>query len=105
MEYTQILSEKKCKGKTIDRIVNVWNDTYFIFTDKTYCIYNVNFDKRGTELRKAINYEEMAKLGFITTAERDKIKESQKLIASNVKRKREIAYLKELLEKYPEVIT
>lgn len=105
MEYTQILSEDECKGKTIDRIVDAWRtSTFIIFTDKTYCIYNVGFDTEGMELDKKYNHAAMVKLGFMKVSEQVSILAKEKKRVEKQKKINDIKALKRLNALYPDAL-
>jgi len=104
MKYNQILSKKKCKGKTIDRIVELRNWTYFIFTDNTYCIYNVHFHNTKLDIEAASGNWGLMKLGFISNEEYDKRELDEKLESEIRQKNHEIEWLKTLKAKYPDVV-
>lgn len=104
MKYKQILSEEKCKGKTIDRIVELRNWTYFIFTDNTYCIYNVHFCDTKLDITAASGNWGLMRLGFISKEEYEKIELDEKLKAEINHKNHEIEWLKKLKAKYPDMV-
>lgn len=104
MEYKQILSEEECKGKTIEEIVEIHNNTFFIFTDKTFCIYNVNFSTSKLNIKASIGNWGLMKLGFISKSEYEQREKNDKNKFEQQKKINEINHLKELKAKYPDVV-
>lgn len=102
--YIQILSETECKGKTIDRIVELHGNTFFIFTDFSFCVYNVNFYDRKLNIKSAIGNYGLMKLGFIseTTYNHREKKDKEKFEADRIKN--DIRVLKRLNSEYPNVL-
>ena len=104
MQHRQILSQTECVGKVIAKILTVFNDTFFLFTDDTFCIYNVNFYTTEKKFNEEYEHTYMVELGFMELAESVAIEKRQKEVREKHKKENDRRTLIELNAKYPNVL-
>lgn len=111
-KFKQITSVKELIGKTIERTGYSDNEFFLFFTDKTFCIFKgCGYDENDVQLSEDLfntepnrfNVHKLLDLGFLDKDYTDEIiaiiaKKHNKEI-----RNKEIAQLKELKAKYPNI--